>query len=267
MEKGKGEEVRFVYDEAAVVVTVNGTGYLVIGDLHIGAERKLVRRGIRVYSAVEAMTKKIRALMEQFQLKNMVILGDVKDTILYPDTTEQNEIKRFFGALKEYKIVVTVGNHDPHLTEIVAVDVKEELIEDGFAFLHGHKWPSDEAMKCRYLFVGHNHAAVSMTDRNMGFYSQKAWLIANLKKKTLERYPDCNKNIRLVVLPAFNDLITGMPVNEVFEENLSPLFRNGVFDYKGAKVYSLRGELVGTPATIKPACAKKKRGKRGKVRK
>ena len=109
-------------------------------------------------------------------------------------------------------------------------------------------------MGCRYIFVGHNHAAVSMVDKNKGFYSQKAWLIATVnRKKAADVYKEFNKTATLVVLPAFNDLITGMPVNEVLErsEHLSPLFRSGVFDYKRAKVYSLRGEILGTPASLK----------------
>ncbi len=252
MKKGN-EEIKFIYNEAAVVVTVGGTGHLVIGDLHIGAEKRLISKGIRVYSAVEAMAGKVKKLMNEFSLEDIIILGDVKETILYPDAGELNELRRFFAALSKYRIIVMRGNHDPHLEELVGVGIKDELVEDGFAFMHGHKWPSEEAMMCRYIFAGHNHAAISMIDRNRGFYSQKAWLIANInKKKAAEIYKKFNEDAKLVVLPAFNDLITGMPVNEVLEESdhLSPLFRNGVFEYRKAKVYSLRGELVGTPATI-----------------
>ncbi|MCW6160017.1 MAG: metallophosphoesterase [Candidatus Micrarchaeales archaeon] len=260
MKSGK-EEIKFVYNEAAVVVTIDGTGYLVIGDLHIGAERKLIARGIRVYSAVEAMAGKVKKLMDEFSLENIIILGDVKETILYPDAGELNELKRFFSGLSKYRIVVMRGNHDPHLEELVSVEVSDELVAGGFAFMHGHKWPSENAMLCGYIFAGHNHAAISMMDRNKGFYSQKAWLIANInKRKAAEVYKEFNKDAKLVILPAFNDLITGMPVNEVVEksEHLSPLFRNDVFDYKKAKVYSLRGEMVGTPATIGKGTEKEK---------
>lgn len=256
--ESRKEEIRFIYDEAAVVVTINGTGYLVIGDLHIGAEKRLVQKGIRVYGAVEKMARTTDKLMKEFRLKNIIILGDVKDTILYPDSTELNELRKFFSALSDYRITVMRGNHDPHLDELVKVSIKDELILDGFAFLHGHKWPSEDAMKCRYIFVGHNHAAVSMMDKNRGFYSQKAWLVSSINKRKAEAvYKEFSKEVKLVVLPAFNDLITGMPVNEVLERNehLSPLFRNEVFNYKGSKVYSLRGEIIGSPATIKRGMA------------
>lgn len=246
------ESVRFIYDEAAVVVSAGGKNHLVIGDLHIGAEKEFIKKGIRVYDAVAAMAKKIKKLMKDSGADDIIILGDVKDTLLYPDIVEANELKAFFNELSDYNIIITAGNHDPHLKEIVKCNVVEELVIDRFAFLHGHKWPSEEAMKSKYIFVGHNHIAVSLKDSNSAYYNQKAWLVARFNlKKGIERYPKANKKITLVVLPAFNDLIVGMPVSKSVEGNLSPLFRNGIFNYSGAKIYSLRGDIIGTPSKIK----------------
>ncbi len=245
------EEVKFIYDEAAAVVYANGQDHLVIGDLHIGAERSFIRKGIRMYGVIGAMILKIKKLSTDFGTKNLIILGDVKDTVLYPDSVEGNELKTFFKELSDFDITITRGNHDPHLEEIVNCKMVDELCIGGFAFMHGHRWPSDAAMRSKMLFAGHNHIAISMRDKNKGFYGQKAWLVSKVNAKNAsERYPKLNKKINLVVLPAFNDLILGMPVNEALDENLSPLFRNKVFDYKNAKVFSLRGEPVGTPSRI-----------------
>lgn len=246
------EEIKFLYNEAAAVVRAEGREFLVIGDLHIGAESKFIHKGIRLYSAVEFMANKIKSLMKEFDLHNIIILGDVKDTILYPDKVESDSIKRFFSDLKDYNIMITSGNHDPHLDEIINVKIVDELLIDGFAFMHGHKFPSEAAMTAKYILAGHNHVAVSFLDKNKAFYTQKAWLVAPINaRKAKEKYNSFNKNAKLVVLPAFNDLIIGMPVNEVYKDNLSPLFRNGIFDYKKAKVYSLRGELLGETSKIK----------------
>ncbi len=251
-EAGEGERVRFVYGEAAVVVDVDGKNRLVIGDIHIGAEQRYVSRGVHLYNVVDTMLEKIRRMMDEHSAGSIIILGDVKDSILYPTTPETKEIKRFFDGLKDYDITVTSGNHDPHLGEVVSVKQVDELILGKFAFLHGHRWPSDAAMKCDYLFAGHNHSAVRIVDKNRGVYAEKAWLISKLGRiAAKERYPGANPGIRLVVLPAFNDLITGMPVNEVKDdEHLSPLFRNKVFDYGKSEVFSLRGERIGTPDSL-----------------
>ncbi len=246
-----GERVRFIYNEAAVIVNAGKKNYLVIGDLHIGAEHKLAHKGIHVYNAVDAMLGKIKGLMEQFVLADIIILGDVKDSILYPTSNEQMGIKRFFDGLKGYSITIIRGNHDPHLEEIVAVPMKDELVIDDVAFMHGHIWPSEKAMRCDYIFAGHNHIAVSIQDKGRGYYSQKGWLVATLNKKgSAQRYPKANPSVKLVVLPAFNDLILGMPANEAMEDNLSPLFRNKIFDYGSAKLYGLSGQPIGTPKSL-----------------
>lgn len=248
----EAENIKFIYNEAAVVVTTGGEDHLVIGDLHIGAERAFIKKGIHLYSAVEQMTKKIKSIAKEFGTKSLIILGDVKDTVLYPDAVESNELKTFFKELKDYRIRVTAGNHDPHLKELVGCEIAEELVIGDFAFLHGHKWPSDMAMKADYILAGHNHIAVSLKDKNGAYYNQKAWLVSKFSKKSgLERYPEANAKITLVVLPAFNDLIVGMPVGKSVEDNLSPLFRNKIFNYASAKIYSLHGDLIGTPSRIK----------------
>jgi uncharacterized protein len=246
------ERLRFIYNEAAVVIEADGKGYLVVGDLHIGAERKFIKKGVRLYNTVEHILENLKRLAQEFNTKNIVILGDVKDTVLYPEKTESDEVKSFFRGLSGYNVTVTIGNHDPHLKEIVECNAVEELIVGDFALMHGHKWPSDEAMKSKYILVGHNHVAVSFRDKNGAYYTQKAWLVSGFSLKSgIERYPDANKKIKLVVLPAFNDLIVGMPVNEVSEDNLSPLFRNKIFNYNLSKVYSLRGDMLGTASSLK----------------
>ena len=246
------EKVRFIYGESAAVVNANGRNHMIIGDLHIGAERRLAHKGIHIYDAVDVMLGKVKALLKEYGADSLIILGDVKDSILYPAAPEAMCVKRFFDGLKDYDVVVTRGNHDPHLEEIVSVRVVDELVINGFAFLHGHRWPTESAMRCAYIFAGHNHVAVSFVDKNRGFYNQKAWLVSELNRKAaLEKYPNVNKEIKLVVMPAFNDLIIGMPVNEVYDENLSPLFRNNIFDYNKGKIYSLRGEPAGTPGSLK----------------
>ncbi len=259
--------IKFVYDEAAAIVTAGEKDYLVIGDLHIGAELPLIKRGIKIYNAERQMLKKIREIAGEFKTKNLIILGDIKDTILYPELRESNAILTFFNGLKEenFNVVITAGNHDPHLNEIVDCKIVDELIVGDFAFLHGHRWPSDNAMKEKFLFAGHNHIAIGIEDRSGGYYNQKAWLTARFSRKYgLEKYPHANRGIQLVVLPAFNDLIIGMPLGRLPQDkNLSPLFRNKIFDYKSAMVYGLRGERIGRAGSIKNRYAKRKSSKQG----
>ena len=112
-------------------------------------------------------------------------------------------------------------------------------------------WPSEGALRARWLMAGHNHMAVRITDSGGGVYFEKAWLFTKPSiKKAAKRYPEINKMIELVVLPAFNDLIMGLPANDSMEDNLSPLFRSGVFGYKNGTLFSLMGDILGTPKSL-----------------
>jgi hypothetical protein len=66
----------------------------------------------------------------------------------------------------------------------------------------------------------------------------------------MERYDSCP--IELVVVPAFNPLLTGTPVNYGERAMLGPLFRNDLVDRRTMNAYLLDGTNVGFP-TKKPA--------------
>lgn len=247
--------IRFLYGEAAATVGTAHGRYLIVGDLHIGLESEFVRKGINLYNATEFMSNKIRKMAESEDVKGIIVLGDVKETLLYPTMSDRKKITDFFSALAKYEVVITKGNHDSHLDEILqsaGVSLVDEHIIDDFAFLHGHKWPSEAAMGCSVIFAAHNHIAVQIVDENKAIYTQKAWLVAKLNSKAArERYQKFHKGASLIILPAFNDLIVGTPVNKIIGNNLSPLLRSHTFEYDTAQVYGIQGALLGTPKSLR----------------
>ena len=76
------------------------------------------------------------------------------------------------------------------------------------------------------------------------------------KEKASERYGSCPDE--MVVMPAFNPLITGTPVNAPGGGKLGPLLRNGFADDDSMTVYLLDGTNLGRPVPIAP----RKRSKR-----
>jgi hypothetical protein len=242
------EQLQFVYGEPALTIKAGRKTCVVIGDLHIGAERRLFKRGVHVYGSNVIMAERLKKIAKASDASAIVVLGDVKESVLYPDNSERREIVGFFELLSDYDVTVVRGNHDSHLEEVVAVKPVDELLLGDFAMVHGHMWPSEDAMSRRWVLAGHNHMAVRITDKNKGIYFEKAWLVAkpNLKL-ALVRYPKMEKRAELVVFPAFNDLITGIAANEKIDNNFSPMFRNGVFDYKNGTLFSLMGDVLGTP--------------------
>ena len=84
--------------------------------------------------------------------------------------------------------------------------------------------------------------------------NEKCWMRARLKKKAvLEKYDDCPEE--LVVVPAFNPLLTGTPINYGEKAMLGPLLRNDLVDRRTINSYLLDGTNVGFP-TGKPRSRK-----------
>ncbi|MEM0154467.1 MAG: metallophosphoesterase [Methanothrix sp.] len=244
--------MRFIYGEPALLINANGREWLVIGDIHIGAERRISDKGIRVYNLWEQMSSKLLSLANTFSAKGIVILGDIKDSILYPETWEQNDIKHFAKSLSSLEVIALRGNHDAHMDEIMGMELKDEMMLGDYALLHGNKWPSKAAMSKKALITGHNHIAVRIVDANKGVYSEKAWLIAKINESNAKRFYVSAKVRSLIVMPSFNPLILGTAVGAEREDkdNISPLFRNGVFDYAGADVYSIDGVYMGKVSSL-----------------
>ncbi len=244
--EGTGEQIRFVYEEPAVVVEDDGERYIVVGDLHIGAERRFRQRGINIYKNEERMADKIKEIAKEFEAERLVLLGDIKESILYPDVQERNAIRNFFYRLEGMEMEILRGNHDAHLDEIINKKCQDEFMTKNFAFLHGNKWPTEEAMMRKTIISGHNHVAVETVDKNGARYIEKAWLIAG-RGRSKGEYKRINTK-ELIVMPAFNELITGYPVGKKGsgrEEGMNPLLGNRIFSYRNADIFGISGSYYG----------------------
>ena len=243
--------IRFAYNEPAMVMRAGGEDYLVIGDLHIGIERELSKRGVHVFSATEFMANRIKKIMKQFSLKKIIMLGDIKETILYPDTSGSLQIKGFFDQLGRFDVTIIAGNHDAHLGDIIDTPIKRELILGRFALLHGDKNPSDNAMMCDYIVTAHSHPIVRIKDTNGAIYDEKVWLMAALNKTAARKaYDNVNSGIRLIVMPAFNSLIMGTSLGRFYSESANPLIRNRIFLPRKAEIYNLAGQRIDLRSVI-----------------
>jgi hypothetical protein len=236
--------IRFVYDEPAMIAINGAEKYLVVGDLHIGMERKLRERGVHIDSTGR-LSERIHKLAKEFDADRVVMLGDIKESVLYPDAAETRHIRSFFESMGDLSVEVIAGNHDAHLQELISNKVSRELVLGRFAFMHGDKRPSESAMMCDYLVTAHSHTVVRIMDKNGAIYEEKAWVVAGIDESAARQsYARFNKRIKLIIEPAFNDLIMGTAVGSGLKTH-NQFFRSGLFDYDKAKVYTLEGSLVG----------------------
>ncbi len=239
------EGIKFVYDEPAMVVNADGNDYLVVADLHIGMELDLSRKGIHMFGATERMSDRIKNIAKEFGLSRIIILGDVKNSILYPEAAEIKLLRGFFKQLDRFEIKVLAGNHDAHLEEIVGISPSKELVVGKMGFTHGNRRPSDDMMSLDYVVSGHEHLAVRIREPAGAVYEQKAWAIYKLNKKSAKLdYDKFNGKLKLISMPAFNDLIMGTVIDKERKGRINPVLRKNLFDYASAEIYNLMGQRI-----------------------
>ncbi|MDE1828213.1 MAG: metallophosphoesterase, partial [Candidatus Micrarchaeota archaeon] len=237
------ENLLFVKDEPALLLKKQRI--LVVGDLHIGVEFKMGREGINFPNSSLRLAARINKICKESRAKSVLFLGDIKERIGFPTSDEADEIRTFFRALECKRIMIAKGNHDSRIGDILGsmgldISIEREFIVGKFVLMHGNSWPSEEGMKKEYVITGHLHPALK-SDSN----ARKVWLISPIGKGAAKAYPDCNKGIKLVIAPAFNNLIIGSNVDSRTRGKLI-LFKNEIFDFNKTKVYGLDGHLLGT---------------------
>jgi len=227
--------------------------WVCVADLHIGIEVQLRRSGFNVPS----QTTRMLASLEMLSAKgdNPVMLGDVKHRISAVSHMENKEIPPFFDRLRTVfeRVVVVAGNHDAGLGPALPDGVKAVsgtgTILEGLGMVHGHVWPSEKVMSGDTLVMGHIHPSVMLRDSIGTKTNEKCWIRARMRRAVVKgHYERCPKE--LVVVPAFNPLLVGTPVNGGRGGPLGPLFRNGLVDEGSVSVYLLDGTNLGKPPRI-----------------
>lgn len=241
-----------VPDHPAILLT-GSRRWLCVSDLHIGIEHQLRGSGFNI----PAQTRRMAEVLEELSgsADHLLVLGDVKHRIPHAGHREDREIRPFMSRLLELfeEVVITAGNHDGGLAGVLPdgcrmAPASGERIEDVGAF-HGHVWPSEETMGGRRLIMGHLHPAVAMVDSIGTRTTEKCWVRARFaREQVVERYGSCPREV--IVVPAFNPLITGTPVNGEGGISLGPLFRNHMVREDSVGVFLMDGSNLGRPRTV-----------------
>lgn len=219
-----------------------------IADLHLGYELELKDSGYNIPDQTARIAESIVRIEEGDRL---IILGDVKHTIPYATRFESIRLSRFFESLWERYSAITVitGNHDGALRKSLPKEVDivpaRGLSVASIGLSHGHSWPSEEVMRSRTLVIGHIHPSIRLRDRLGSKNSIKCWLRGTIHKRPLrKRYSDIGVS-EIVIMPAYNPLLTGTAVNEDTGYELSPLLRSRAISIEEQKAYTLDGVCLG----------------------
>ncbi len=270
-----------------ILLKVGSERSLVASDFHLGWEVAFAEQGVHVPSQMPKILKKLCRLIDLYKPNRLILLGDVKHTIANVVMGEWRDIPEFFEALnkKVNRIQIVVGNHDGNLEPLLPASV-ELLPPTGvaignFGLFHGHTWPAPNLLGCRTLVIGHLHPSITFFGP-MGYHiTSQVWVTAkcdstllakqvlrNAKLKveggsnpavTLEKFLNVKlKSSQLIILPSFNDLLGGSPVNrrsigeeKKFSKFIGPVLRSGIVDKDSAEVYLLDGTFLGNISQLR----------------
>jgi putative SbcD/Mre11-related phosphoesterase len=230
-------------------LTVGNT--LVISDLHIGIETHLMKKGFHIVSRTEEMYDTIERISGD--CNRLIVLGDVKDAVPGSSKQEYREIPDFFERLYEKFDIVDVvrGNHDTNIEEFLPPKVRirpaSGMVLDGVGYIHGHTWPSKDVMCCDTLVMAHNHPAVLFRDGVGKQMTEPCWLRGDFVSGN-EEYETFPKHF--IIVPAFNRMLGGSPVNVIGGKFLGPMMNSGMLDIDDAHAYLLDGIDLGKVSDI-----------------
>ena len=171
----------------------DGKTRILIADPHIGWEIELQEKGIHVPGQTVKILNKLVAMLTQYKPDKLVILGDVKYTVVSGVFGEWQDVPDFFRKIRSYvsDIAIVRGNHDANLEPLLPENIEllpatGAVIGDVGVF-HGHKWPSPALLGCKTLVMGHLHPVVVFRDPTGCRMTRQVWMRANLDVELLAK--------------------------------------------------------------------------------
>ncbi|MEO0282053.1 MAG: metallophosphoesterase [candidate division WOR-3 bacterium] len=250
-------EPKFLINEP--VLFIEKLKAIVIADLHIGIEHELAKNGIKIPNQMPLMLKKIKSALRKTKSKNLIVLGDIKHQVPGINFFEQKEIPSFFEQLKKMcQIKICIGNHDTFIKDLIPNEIEvydsKGFAMENYGFFHGHAWPDKNLMSCDYLITSHIHPTLLFTDKLGHRIIEPVWIKSYLKNdKIKEKYKiEVKGKIEMIVLPAFNKLLSGSNINalNLKYDFIEPLMAD-IMDMKKTELYLLDGTFIGRLSDIK----------------
>ena len=222
---------------------------LVATDLHIGIEHQLWLGGASVPSQTNKMLNDLRRRVEEIGPDRLILLGDTKHNLPWTSFQEKSEVPSFLKSLSEVATVdLVIGNHDIGISDLAPPEIfihpASGLVLDGVGYFHGHTWPDPKVFEAESLVASHLHPAVRLADRLGSGPPERAWVRAPLSpEELLEEYGHALKSPEMTIVPAYNPLCGGYPLDSVTREDRGPLPKMARLEM--ARIYLLDGTDLG----------------------
>lgn len=205
---------------------------LILSDFHLGYEESLTSKGILIPKfQFKDIILRLKPILDKTKPKLIIINGDLKHEFGQISSEEWKNTLELLDFLSSYsKIILIKGNHDAVLEPIAKkrnIEIVTSYTIGDIYICHGNRIPeSKEFSKAKTIIIGHEHPALSLTDR-IRTEKFKCFLKGKYKRK------------ELIVLPSFNLITEGTDILK--EKLLSPFLQQNLSNFEaylvGDKVY------------------------------
>ena len=250
--------LKIVLGDAALIFSSQERSTLLVSDLHLGLEKEMAKKGFRLPAYSQKMVARIRDLADKHHATSLMVLGDVKHTVGKVEDIEWSAVPWFFDTMLDIfeKVDVVPGNHDGNLRSVLPQRVRLHS-SDGTVLgegrgragvCHGHAWPSKEAIGTRNLVIGHSHFTYEMRDSLGSRSRESVWVFTTYEVRALMEgagYGQLGRGTgKLTVMPPFNRLVGGQPINRSKSFQFGPVLSSTSVDLTGADIFLLDGTRV-----------------------
>ena len=219
-----------------------GKRYLIIADLHIGFEEQYCKRGIMIdESYIDEMYDDIKALVYDTDPDNIVLLGDVKDSIARISKSEWKLIPDFIYRISRLaKVIIIPGNHDNNINKLIhdinnveIASIHGMLIDDTL-LMHGHTLPS--ILNVDRMIIGHIHPRIVKEDSIVN--GERVWIFLKIDKSIL----NSKGMMDIIIIPTFNRYLRA---RSVYNDSIIPLLKRVYDKIIDCLIITLDGSMVG----------------------
>jgi len=218
---------------------------LVITDLHLGFENKLVLNNVFLgkNKTVNETTKEIEHLINKTKPDSLILLGDIKSGIKSITKIEWETVPTFFENIsKLIDTIIVPGNHDANIEKLIPNKItltsSKGIIIDDILLTHGHTTPSENFSYVNTIVMGHVHPVFFQEGSLIN--GERVW--ASIKCDKQKIFHSKSGELEVIILPSFNRYLYTMQ-KKFYKKSISPIIEK--INVIEAKIVTLDGTIIG----------------------
>ena len=240
---------RLVQSQPALILE-DKKRYLVVTDLHIGFESKIIANDIHIgpKEIIAETIQSLEKIIKSEKPDSLVLLGDVKSSVESISKIEWDIVPLFFEIGKKIETIVVPGNHDGNIQKLVpdwvTVSSPSGIVIVDTLLTHGHVMPSENLSHISKIVMGHVHPVYFHEGSVLD--GQRVWVSMKVEKNQI--FPSTAGEIEIIIVPSFNRYFYAT-FKKSYKKSISPLI-NAIKAPKSAKIVTLDGSIIGNESII-----------------